>query len=222
MKWLGFAVAVIVAAVVLFKATYPTYTYRYRMTVNVEVDGQLRSGSSVIEVRVSKQPRFLADIPPLEYGVTGEAVYVDLGEHRSVLALLASGASGQDVDFLWRIVPSHFKLNLFEDRSLAQLPTLHGRWELAQDEFPTFISFEQPDDPKSARRVSENEAVQISGQRIRLRGVTIEITDDQVTRGIENRLGWWTISGRPAVTALQAAGLRTAASIDAEFAFRRN
>ena len=55
MKWLGIACAAIVAGFVLYKINYPTYTYRYRMTVNVEVDGQMRSGSSVIEVRVSKQ-----------------------------------------------------------------------------------------------------------------------------------------------------------------------
>ena len=59
MKWLGIALAVIVAGVVLFKLKYPTYAYRYRMTVTVAVNGQVHTGSSVIETRISKQPVFV-------------------------------------------------------------------------------------------------------------------------------------------------------------------
>jgi len=59
MKWLGIACVAIVAIFVLYKISYPTQTYRYRMTVNVEVDGQMRSGSSVIEVKVAEQPAII-------------------------------------------------------------------------------------------------------------------------------------------------------------------
>jgi hypothetical protein len=99
MKWLGIAFAVIAVGVILYKTSYPTYAYRYRMTVNVEVDGQMRSGSSVIEVRVSKQLAFLPTVNELAYAGEGEAVYVDLGVHGSIVALLASGTYANDTEY---------------------------------------------------------------------------------------------------------------------------
>ena len=58
---------------------------------NVEVDGKLRSGASVIEFRISRQLRFLPDVNPVKFDAEGEAVFVDLGGQRSLVALLKSG-----------------------------------------------------------------------------------------------------------------------------------
>src|SRR4051794_39465991 len=91
MRRLGIVCAVIVVGFVLYKISYPTYSCRYRMTVNVEVDGQMRSGSSVIEFQISKQMRFLPDVNPIKFDAEGEAVFVDLGGQRSLVALLTSG-----------------------------------------------------------------------------------------------------------------------------------
>jgi hypothetical protein len=63
MNRLGIIALAIVGVFALYKLSYPTYSCRYRMTVNVKVDGQMRSGSSVIEFQISKQPRFLPDVP---------------------------------------------------------------------------------------------------------------------------------------------------------------
>ena len=87
MKWLGIAFVVVAVGVILYKISYPSYSYRYRMTVNVEVDGQIRSSSSVIEARVSKQPVFLPGVNPLQYSERGEAVFVDLGGQNNIVAL---------------------------------------------------------------------------------------------------------------------------------------
>ncbi len=70
------------------KLTYPKYTYRYRMTVEVMVDGVVRSGSSVIEIRIQTQPNLLSNSTIVPH-VRGEATYVDLGGGRNVIALLA-------------------------------------------------------------------------------------------------------------------------------------
>ncbi len=63
LKWLGIAALVTVAAVIFFKSQYPSFTYRYRLTISTTVDGEGRSGSSVIEVKVGKQPKLLTDVP---------------------------------------------------------------------------------------------------------------------------------------------------------------
>ena len=50
MKWFLGIIVAIAAVAGLYKLKYPTYTYRYRMTVEVDVGGEVRSQSSVIEV----------------------------------------------------------------------------------------------------------------------------------------------------------------------------
>ncbi|MBR1211439.1 hypothetical protein [Bradyrhizobium sp. JYMT SZCCT0180] len=220
-KRLAIAVAVIATVVVLYKLKYPTYSYRYRLTVNLDVDGQLRAGSSVIEAYVRKNPPLLLG-NRLAFSIHANAVLVQIPDNKLVVALLASGPLGQDVDFLTRLVPSHFKLELFKDQQLAQLPMVRGNWDLSPAEFPTMILFEQPRDPRSARHLKAGETIQMSGRLVRIRGVTVEITNDPVTVGIESKLGWWKDPGRPTVVAVQAAGLWTASSTDAESAFSRN
>jgi hypothetical protein len=192
MKWFGIALAVVVAAVVLYKVRYPTYTYRYRMTVNVEVDGQLRSGSSVIEVRVSKQPVFLPEVNPLEYSERGEAIFLDLGAGRNVVALLAAGAFAEKAAYPAFLVQSHFKLNLFDDRQLASLPTLRGKWELGSDNLPTLVTFSNSRDSETLKLLQPNQFEQTFGSGVHFRGVVIEMTTDAVTHNIELQIPWVT------------------------------
>src|SRR6266852_2768355 len=66
---------------------YPNYTYRYRLTVNIEVDGKVRSGSSVIEVTWHGQPE-LGDVGPFHPRIRGQAPLVDLGDRGVVGASL--------------------------------------------------------------------------------------------------------------------------------------
>jgi hypothetical protein len=189
MKWLGIALAAVVAGIVFYKLNFPTYTYRYRMTVNVEVDGQMCSGSSVIEVRVSKQLMFLPGINPLAYAVQGEAVYLALGQRGSIAALLASGEYASDIDYPRFLVSGlHFKLNLFDDRKLASLPTLRGKWELPNNELPTLVVVSDPNNSATLRVIRPDQFEQTFGPNVHWRGVVVEMTTDAVTHGLEARL----------------------------------
>ena len=60
------------------------------------------------------------------------------------------------------------------------LPPRNGRPPMQA--WPMFVSFGDPKDPKSVREVSP-ESIGVSR-------ITIEITDEDVTTGIEKRLGW--------------------------------
>ena len=76
-----------VAAVVLgYKYKYPDHSYRYRLTVNFEVDGQIHSGSSVIEVTWHGHP-VIGDGGPFGPSIKGQAALVDLAGHGVVVAL---------------------------------------------------------------------------------------------------------------------------------------
>jgi hypothetical protein len=190
MKPLAIALAVIVAVVGLYKISYPTYTYRYRMTVKVEVDGQVRSGSSVIEVRVSKQPVFLPGVNPVAASIRGEAAFVDLGAGRNIVALLASGTYAEGHGAPLNLIPSHFKLNLSHDRQLASLPALRGSWELTGKDIPTLVTFFNPGDPGTVRLIRTDQLEQTFGPGVHWRGISVEMTTDAITHGIESKFPW--------------------------------
>jgi hypothetical protein len=189
MNRFGIAALTIVGLFAAYKLSYPTYTYRYRMTVNVEVDGQLHSGSSVIDVHVSKQVRFLPEVNPLKYSGEGEAVYLDLGNRGRLVALLASGEYANDNEFpLYLVHRLHFKLDLFDDRKLASLSTLRGKWELPNNELPTLVTFTDANNSATLSVIRPDQLDQTFGPGVRWRGVTIEMTTDPVTHGLEGRL----------------------------------
>lgn len=185
-------VLLIGGAVVWYKISYPTYTYRYRMTVEATVDGVVRSGSSVIEVNVEKQPQF-GQAPPQVSRCHGEAVFVDLGNGRNVIALLAAGPKAEDVNYCYNFVPTLFGLT-FKDEDLAKLADLQGTREVSASHMPTFVTFGNLADPTSARVVAPDQFQQVFGPDVHFRRVWIEMTDDLVTRGIEEKLLWW---GKP-------------------------
>jgi hypothetical protein len=131
-----------------YKIKYPTYTYRYRMTVEVEAGGQTRSGSSVIEVSATRQPHVLPEVLPFVRSAEGQAIFIDLPEGKNIVALLASGQFGERRDYPLDVVPRVFKVNNVED-----LPNLTGKRELPSDQMPTLITVINPNDATTAQVV---------------------------------------------------------------------
>jgi hypothetical protein len=184
-------VAVIVGTLfVLYRSFYPAYTYRFRLVVEVQVGDQIRAGSSVIEVTVSKQPRVLPDFLDVIQSARGEAVYVDLGDRRNVVALLASGEFAEDIGYINGLVPWHIKPKEFVDVGWSALPRLRGSWELTGSNMPTIVTFSDPTDPKSIRVIKPNDFEEVFGPEIHWRGARVEMTDAPVSSGIVNRLPW--------------------------------
>src|ERR1700748_1843282 len=99
MKWFLGIIVAIAAVVGLYKFNYPTYTYRYRMTVDVDAGGEVSSRSSVIEVTVARQPKILPEVLPFHRSAQGQAVFVDLPAGKNIVALLTSGAFGEFRDY---------------------------------------------------------------------------------------------------------------------------
>jgi hypothetical protein len=178
----------IVGAVIGYMSAYPTYSYRYRMTVEVMVDGAVRSGASVIEVKINKQPKF-GQAPPQVSRVRGEAIFIDLGNGRNVVALLAAGAKAENVDYPYNVVPEVFGLT-FDDRDLRKLADLNGSRDLPTNFLPTFVTFSDLNDLKIARIVSPYDFEKEFGPDVQFKRVWIEVTEDPVTRGIETKLSW--------------------------------
>jgi hypothetical protein len=186
MNRLGIIALALVGAFALYKLSYPTYNCRYRMTVNVEVDGQMLSGSSVIEFSATKQMSFLPDVNPIRFEAEGEAVLVDLGGQRRLIALLRSGEFAQNGHFPLSVVPVHFNLNT--DRQWSSLSSLEGKWELPEKYLPTLVTVSDPNDSATLKVVRPDQLPQVFGPNVRWRGIVIEMTMDSVTRGLETRL----------------------------------
>jgi hypothetical protein len=175
-------------AVVWYQLAYPTYAYRYRMTVEVLVDGVVHSGSSVIEVKIQTQPKLLSNSTIVNH-VNGDAVFVDLGGGKNIFALLLGGRNDDDVNYSYRIIPLLFPVS-FEDSDLPKLPNLRGSRELVGYDIPTLVTFANLNDPKTARLIGQTEFEQVFGAHVHFKRAWVEMTRDPVTRGIETSLPW--------------------------------
>jgi hypothetical protein len=183
-------------------------TFRYRMTVEVETPQGLRTGASVIQV--SSIEGGSGAMYGFSSTVRGEAVAVDLPGGRTLFALLQS--SSGDVDAaagyafagfppaVKRVGADAYADNLAEmlarrDVGVIPMPTaedevpVSGR--MAKAFYPLLVSFTDIADPKSVTRVNPRDLAASFGPGIKLRRITVQITDDPVTTGIEKRLGWW-------------------------------
>ena len=98
LKWAAIGFAIIIAvAVIAYKMAFPTYSYRYRLHLAVEIEGKVHAGSSVIEVDWSCGLK----IADSGCGATldGQATVIDLGARGVLVALLHDVVEDTTVTF---------------------------------------------------------------------------------------------------------------------------
>jgi hypothetical protein len=179
---------------------------RYRLMVAVDTPEGMKSGSSVIEVRAVKNPDWLTpEGRGYRYSFKGEAVAVDLPDGRTLFALLKTQSGASDA--------SEYPWFAFDDRladtrdPLAQMQRMRG-WKgqaaemtkkkemgaadtaKSAPELPMLVTFGDLKDPASVKRVDPDDLSASFGAGVKLKAITVEITRDAVTTGIEKRLGW--------------------------------
>lgn len=191
-RFLFLALMVLVAAVATYKFFYPTYSYRYRLTINIEADGKLHSASSVVEV--SWSAFFLPDYH-FNPELGGQAALVDLGSHGVVVATLTAedwGWHNSNAGWgaLW-LVPRAFGVRDSND-GLPELANLHGKRKLALDNLPRLLWFSNPQDPTTAKTILVDDIPSVFGPSIRFAGAFVEITSDPLVIDIRQKLPWIT------------------------------
>jgi hypothetical protein len=207
--------------------------HKYRLTVDVETPAGVKSASGILSVR-----------PNRSYGGTGsgssvpqtkgDALFVGLGDGKSLVALLAYGADGanfEDASFLpTRLYGARDRRVGFRDvKNFAGAPAV----PLPEQLRPVFVAFTDASDPRSARRVDASDLEASLGKGFRLRNLSIDVVanglwpidfggalGEPVTRGIEAKLRWLKTPDGAAM-ALQAAGLKVGEGFAAEAAFTR-
>ena len=184
-------------------------TYRFRLTVEVETPEGLKSGSSVIEVRSGVGGKAADPMAVYTTQARGEAVTIDLGKRGLMFALLRSG---DNVDWAGQammrgIVPTsdaeqqQAMKDPWRDEikaRYARLLTMRGIYDLPRqvdilgprDNYPMFVRFGDIADPRTVEQVDPDYLAKSFGPGVKLKRITVQLTDEPVTSGIEKRLGW--------------------------------
>jgi hypothetical protein len=171
---------------------YPDYSYRYRLTVNIEVDGKVHSGSSVIEVKWRGGP-VVGDGGPFGPSVKGQAALVDLGDRGVVVATLINGedygpAKDGALGALWVAAEAFGNHSTVEE--IPHLPDLRGKRDLALDKLPRFLWFLNPQDPTTAQKLLVQDIPATFGPSARFAGASVEITNDPILIDIRQKFSW--------------------------------
>ena len=201
-------VSILIATVVIWNIVYPSGTWRYKITVNVETPEGLKSGSAVREVYVADAP----DILPEAHNsvkLKGEAVVVDLGARGVLFAPL----NIDDYSIVFKTFPIPGEIGraggttpkgIRYFRSLKNVNAV-----LPVNHYPRFVMFKNINDPLTVTPVLEysdydqnlsphrqkqsikaDHFEELFGQGVRLKSVTIEMTDEKITWSIAQRLPW--------------------------------
>jgi hypothetical protein len=178
----------------------------HRLTLKIESEGTVYTGSGVIET---------VWYPGLKIGgawfgniwnvhVRGEAVAVDLGERGTLFALLTGPetleAGGRHGESFFPHDPERIPLEAFamEKSSSAVLTQdflnaisrRRDTVDLPLNKLPMLVRFTNLADPRSVERVDPNNLPASFGPGVRIVSATLAVTDDPVTAGIEKKLVW--------------------------------
>lgn len=183
----GLSVAVIVVAVAAWawSALMPeTHVWRQKLTLIVETPEGERVGSSVTEVRARFHGQSIGN--EVDYDLTGEAVVVEVLPGRYLFALLG----GSEELFYWA-AKGRF-LGKSRGEWLREIPNQAEAVPVRADQTPMLVTFGDITKPETVREVVEQYDLSPEfGEGVRLKSVTLEITQEPVTVGrVKGVLGW--------------------------------
>jgi hypothetical protein len=227
LKWLG-PLALLAALVVGDQIRINRPGHKYRLTVEVETPEGVKSASGIMAVH-----------PDRSYsrggrtGTKGDAVFVDLGGAKNLVALLAHVDKTVDLDGM-----NYVALRAYNAAgrkvSFNEMSRMRGAVPVQGALIPILVTFADPADPRTARAVPPDQVEAALGRGFHLHGISAEVVPnglwpldfggplgEPVTRGIETRLPWLSAANDAAGKALQAAGLQGGEAIEPKEAFTR-
>ncbi len=202
--------------------------HKYRLSVEVETPAGLKSASGVLAVTpdrgYSNRGRSVT---------SGDAVFVDLGGGKNLVALLAHPDKTLDLEAINYVALRAYGEAGGQRISFNQMSRMTGVVPVTGALIPVLVSFGDSAEPSSMRSVAPDNMEAGLGPGYRLHRITAEVVPngfwpidfgwilgEPVTRGIRAKLPWIDRDGA-AAAALKAAGLTVAEPIDAREAFTR-
>ena len=228
-KWFG-PIALLAALVIGDQIRINRPAHKYRLAVEVETPDGPKSASSVVAVHPDRSYSRRG-----QTRTVGDAVFVDLGGGKNLVALLAHVDNNklvlEDVNY---VALRAYTEAAGKRVSFNEMSRLSGIAPVKGALIPVLVTFADPANPGTARTVAPDDAEAMLGKGYRLKGLTAEVVPngywpldfggvlgEPVTRGIEAKLPWLNGADNPAATALRAAGLPGVEGIDAKEAFTR-
>jgi hypothetical protein len=204
--------------------------HKYRLTIEVETPDGRKSASSVLAIHPDRGYSRGGHTRPV-----GDAVFVDLGGAKNLVALLVHLDDGKlDFDGINYLALRAYTAAGGKRVSFNEMSRQTGSVPVKGALIPVLLSFADPANPGTARVVSPEDAQAVLGNGYRLGEITAEVVPngfwpldfggalgEPVTRGIAARLPWLNGPDNPAATALRAAGLPGVEAIDAKEPFTR-
>ena len=228
-KWFG-PLALLAALVIGDQIRINRPAHKYRLTVEVETPEGRKSASSVVAVHPDRSYTRRGQTRTL-----GDAVFVDLGQGKNLVALLAHVDNNKLVlDDINYVALRAYGAAAGKRVPFSEMSRQTGIVPVKGELIPVLVSFADPATSGTARQVAPDDAEAVLGKGYRLQGISAEVVPngywpldfggalgEPVTRGIQAKLPWLGDTGNPAATALQAAGLPGVDGIDAREAFTR-
>jgi hypothetical protein len=227
-KWVG-PLALLATLVIGDQIRINRPGHKYRLAIEVETPQGVKSASGVIAVH-----------PDRSYSrggrtrAVGDAVFVDLGGGKNLVALLAHLDKTLDLDAINYVALRAYTAAGGQRVSFNEMNRLTGSVPVTGALIPVLVTFTDPSNPGTARTVQPDEAEAVLGKGYRIHGITAEVVPnglwpldfggalgEPVTRRILAKLPWLGGTGNPAAIALRAAGLPGVEAIDANEAFAR-
>ena len=179
------------AALALPGCWKPVYSWRQKLTIEVEANGKSYSGASVIRVSWNEAYGRQLTGRANESRMSGEAAFVEIADKGALFALLSSPHDRGDPRraAFWAL--GYAPKPGFSPESFKALSRAQGRVaELSRDQYPMLVMFENIADPKTVREVDPQNLAEAFGAGVNLKRMTLEITDEPTTSKIEAKLPW--------------------------------
>src|ERR1700686_4548209 len=202
--------------------------HKYRLTVEVDTPEGTKSASNVLSVHPDRGYSRRGHT-----ATKGDAVFVDLGGGKNLVALLAHIDKTVDLDGINYVALRAYKAAGLNP-SFNEMSRMTGVVAVTGALIPVLVTFADPGDPATARNVAPGDLEAAFGKGFRLHGMTAGGVPsgfwplafggplgEPVTRGIEAKLKWLNRADDSAAVAIKAAGLPAAEPFDAKEAFTR-
>jgi len=227
-KWFG-PLALLAALVIGDQIRINRPAHKYRLTLDVETPEGRKSASGVMAVHPDRSYTRRGQTRTL-----GDAIFVDLGQGKNLVALLAHLDNRLVLDDMNYVALRAYLAATGKRVPFSEISRLTGTVPVKGELIPVLVAFADPAAPGTARVVRPDDAEAVLGKGYRIEGISVEVVPngywpldfggplgEPVTRGIQAKLPWLDVTGDSAATALRAAGLPGVEAVDAAEAFTR-
>jgi hypothetical protein len=191
-KILFFLVILIGSPFLFYVLIHPTHNWHQKTIVEIETPDGLKTGSSVVSVRWKEGSRIGGYFPGTEKAnssFSGEATVVEVLPGKYLFALLKGETHLGDPEV---VALGMFGVDGTIRHAVPILKNSRQKEDIPRDHYPLLVTFKDLNDPASVQQVEPDQLATIFGLDIKLKRITLEITDEPVTRGkVEKVLGWF-------------------------------